>query len=765
MINNKVYYTVFLNCLVNAILLGAAPNSISISGVVIDIKNNLRVQGAIIYFAGLYTTSDENGYFKLDVKGDKEDSLIISSLGHEKYSTYVRFNKDTELIIYLIQEEIKTKQVTIFGQRYIEEVIPSEYYLQTGDLRKIPQLGELDALRSLHVFPSVSSTHDFSAQLYIRGGNFDENYISLDGVPIYNPYHLGGVTGVISTDLIRYEYLYPSNYTPDYGGYLSSVLSMNSKDGNSEKLRGNVSLGLISSSLSFNGPLFGGSFFVSGRRTYFDLLSALILSDDFPYNYYDIFAKYSIPADKNLLFKCYALITRDEYKIFTTSDYINNDVKINPNWGNLLFSIKAQYLFSAATNLDIQLWYSSTSLNSEAYSEYKYSPTQFIVDNNLHDITFKACFRTSVFYQSLFLGVELKTLENKYYWDINKSELDEFIDNVEYAFFDYAPKHFQDNNRTSTYSLYLLDSLNILKKIHMQLGGRLVYFNSLPKFDYFSYLNLTYKLYTNLEVRFSFGEYYQNLYTLKELRQESIFSPFSVLFIAENENQIALSDHYLFSIKHTEIFDLIDMRFDFFYKKRYNLASYYPQQENGTSFEDGSAHGIEFLLKYHDKLNGWISYSYSRSIKHNEEFTYYSQYDRTHNLKLKLDYPISDKWAITAFFTLSTGLPITPLAGKYVGLAEAEFENRQNSTDPFDWKILLGSKNSDRIKDYHRLDIGITGTIPWNQYIIRPYLQIMNVYNSPNPFFYDYSPYASDPLEHNSRGSFITPTLGISFEF
>ena len=207
------------------------------------------------------------------------------------------------------------------------------------------------------------------------------------------------------------------------------------------------------------------------------------------------------------------------------------------------------------------------------------------------------------------------------------------------------------------------------------------------------------------------------------------------------------------------------MLFDIYYKKRYNLASSYPDDNEQFRFENGSATGLEVLLKYNSKVESWVGYSYSRSIKGFENNYYLSQYDRTHIFKINFNYPILDNWILTAFFNYSTGLPFTPSNGKFIGLQITDFQNDQMSSADYKWRSIPGTKNSFRMSDYHRLDIGITGSFLWNKYLVKPYLQIMNVYNSENPFFYNFSPYTSNHIEDDSRGSFVTPTLGVSVEF
>ncbi len=728
-------------------------------GIVIDSKTGNRLPSTVIEFNGIYTTSNIDGYFEF-ASDTAADTIKVSMLGYVDYKKFVELTEDVELVIKLEQKPIQIEQVTVSGERYNEEVIPSDYHLQIGDLRKIPQLGELDALRSLYAFPGVSSTHDFSAQLYIRGGNFDENLISLDGVPIYNPYHLGGITGIVSTDLISDEYLYPSNYTPNYGGYLSSVLSMISKDGNGEKLRGSVSLGLVSSGISLNGPLFGGTFSTSYRRTYWDLITSIVYKE-LPYNYSDIFLKYSIPVSENSFVRAMFFTTNDQFKVFWEDYYESVKVDQHPTWGNVLSSVEYQYLFSKRSSIKGQVYYSSTSLFAKASAIDYGTDTGFNADNSIKDLSALVEYRGKFGGHSLTAGVTAKLRSTRWKWDIGRTELDDFINEVSYIFFDYAEDKFSLKQETELYNFYALDSVKINRMFDVTFGGRMLYYTSIDKFDVYPFIHFTYKPFDNVSLVLSYGKYYQEMYTIKELLLESFYSPFSVYFLPESEDQFQTSDHYLAGIKMKELIPTLDFSIDAYCKQRYNLAASYKDYNNHYKFENGYAAGVELMLKHTGWLNGWISYSYSRSVKDNEKYEYYSQYDRMNNFKCHLNMSLSSSWNLSLFFVYSSGLPITTPDKKYIGLNTIDFNDRYIGGEPFEWRFIDGAKNSERIADYHRLDLGFTGTLFWDQYIVRPYLQVMNVYNSANPFSYGFHSNGTS----SSRGSFITPTIGVTVEF
>lgn len=217
------------------------------------------------------------------------------------------------------------------------------------------------------------------------------------------------------------------------------------------------------------------------------------------------------------------------------------------------------------------------------------------------------------------------------------------------------------------------------------------------------------------------------------------------------------------------MFTNYNLNIEAYYKSRENLTSTY-KSEKDVVFEPGSVKGLEILLKkYIGDFYGWISYSLSRSIKSNKEYSYFTNYDRTHSIKILFNYNLTDSWTLSGFWTYSTGLPATPAIGKF--LRGNNIQGNQNgypTTIDNEGRILEiidGRKNSIRLSDFSRLDLGITGNFLWSKVIIKPYLQVLNVYNSFNPYYYSASGYDTSISDGEDRGSFIIPTIGVTVEF
>ncbi|MBL1215081.1 MAG: TonB-dependent receptor [Ignavibacteriae bacterium] len=752
-------------------------NQISVIGFVKDAKTNERLIGAVILNGGIgLAVSDSSGYFSFKLNPGKY-FLECKYIGYEtaiKEINLEETDEEFEIFYFLKPQPIEIEKVTVSGVRYKELEDFKTYELQSGDLSNIPVFLESDVLRAFQALPGITSVHDLSAQIYLRGGNYDETLITLDGVPIYNPYHLGGIFGSVNPEIVDKAVIYPSNYPVNYDGVLSGVLNLNSKTGNSEKIKGTGSIGLVSSKLYLNGPLLNGNFIFSARRTYPDLLFNLLSKSGelFPYYFYDFYSKYTIPVDSKNLFSLSAFYSKDIYRVFEDVKNSVVDKKENPNWGNLIGNLKFNHLFNSG-EFELGAYYSISNLDSDAKSSPLSSPlfssaadsleaVHYVYANNsIKEFNLNSQFKLKLTGQDILLGVEYKNLSISYFWNIKEYDIGASINgNVEDIFFDFAPAKFKYNDETEIVSAYFSDKIQITKVFDVMLGYRGMYIKNVKKYLNSPYAKIRYKLNNNLELSSSYGKYHQYFFTKRELINQSYYYPFSIYFIADNSKNIPSSDHYSLGIQIKEIIPGIALEVEGYYKTRNNI--YTSDELTKTySYTKGYTAGVDALLKKEmGAVTGWASYTFSRTVKNDSSNKYFANYDRTHNFKLMLNYNLSEKWKLNALWLYSTGLPFTPAIGKYI---KHEYY-RDGGGEKLEH--AFGRKNSSRYQDYHRLDVGITGNfIWWDSIIAKPYLQIMNVYMSKNPFNYDPNPNDVSLEDGQEVGSMIIPTIGITLEF
>ena len=171
----------------------------------------------------------------------------------------------------------------------LNKIEPSRVNLSPRILKSQPSLTEPDIFRTIQSLPGVLTTSEFSTGLVIRGGNTDQNLILLDGITVYNPSHLGGLFSNFIVDAVKDAELIKGGYNAEYGGRLSAVLDIRSREGNRNKIEGSSSVSLLTAQSTIEGPIPGGAFLVAGRRTYFDKVLPYVTDNfDLPYYFYDL---------------------------------------------------------------------------------------------------------------------------------------------------------------------------------------------------------------------------------------------------------------------------------------------------------------------------------------------------------------------------------------------------------------------------------------------------------------------------------------------
>ncbi len=445
-----------------------------VQGFITDIKTNERLVNVTVSIGGVgVAESNDNGYFELFVPIGSY-KITAQLLGYEKQIKKINieeFIENKKVFFKLLPKEIALEEVTISGERFTKNRFTKTYELKSGDLQKIPQFGEPDALRALQSLPGITSINDFSTQLFVKGGNFDETLISLDNAPVYNPYHLGGIFSMFTSEIISEQKLYPINYPSKYGNYLSSVLEISTKDGNRDKLKGSVSLSLISSSLFLEAPIGKGSVIFSARRTYLDLV-AKIISENLPYYFYDIFAKYTLPIDNKNLFSISYFYSKDVFEVFNDFMYEQPKVESEPVWGNNVININYTHLFSSKSLFDANFYFSNSFNKANATSLYKGSPNRLYLNNSLADISGKVKFNYQFTGNKFEIGVELKNINLNYNWDVGKSNLSEFGFDLENSFFDFAEAKYNRKNNVKSISTYISDNIIFTKSLSAKLNFR-----------------------------------------------------------------------------------------------------------------------------------------------------------------------------------------------------------------------------------------------------------------------------------------------------
>lgn len=296
-----------LAVLVSAISLHAQVAQVVVSGSVRDAETGEALAGASVYTKDYRygQITDNAGFFELKAVKDESLNLHVSYVGYKTQTIKVKADRKRAVTIKL-EHDNQLRDVTIYAPSEIgiRSSQMSANELSIRQIKSIPAtLGEVDILKALQTLPGVQSGSDGTAGIYVRGGNYDQNQITIDGFPVYNPEHLKGFVSVFSPEMVSGVTIYKGGFPARYGSRLSSVVDVELKDGDFDRYHGSLTAGVMSSALHVEGPIWKGhtSFSVSGRASYLNaivipVMKHIIDNQDVlnPYlklNYYDVTAR------------------------------------------------------------------------------------------------------------------------------------------------------------------------------------------------------------------------------------------------------------------------------------------------------------------------------------------------------------------------------------------------------------------------------------------------------------------------------------------
>lgn len=339
------------------------------------------------------TYSNANGHYLISL-APGEVGLLFSYVGYAEKEVTLLLQSDTTINVSLTVNN-NIEAVTVFAPEKYNNAMSSRMSvieMPVTQIKTTPALfGETDVLKSIQLMPGIQSGGDGSAGLYIRGGNYDQNMITLDGATIYNPEHMKGFVSVFNADILDRVTVYKGSFPAMYNSRLSGVVDIGIRDGDFKSYHGSATMGLLSAKIYIEGPVDSNktSFIVSGRRSYYNLITRGFLNAIYDNTdaltqfanlyYYDINAKLSHSfSDSDKLYYNFYLghdVTDNEGKkselqntegdkVYTVrSKYDNKN-----NWGNIVSGLEWKH--RVGENLS-----SSTMLN---YSRYRYN---FSVDS------------------------------------------------------------------------------------------------------------------------------------------------------------------------------------------------------------------------------------------------------------------------------------------------------------------------------------------------------------------------------------------------
>ncbi|HMO62668.1 MAG TPA: TonB-dependent receptor [Ferruginibacter sp.] len=704
--------------------------------------------------------TDSTGFLQASLAGGNY-IFTITSVNHYAYSFKVVLKRDTVLTARLRQRQSLLGNVTVFSSRNISRTQMSVQGITSTQLRKLPViLGEVDPLKTITLLPGVKNGGEASAGIYVRGGGPDQNLILLDGIPVYNPNHLLGFFSIFNGEAVKNVEVIKGGMPAEYGGRLSSVITIDTKEGNRDSMRGSGGIGLISSRFSLEGPLIKNksSFIISARRTYIDQIAKAVAKDQIGgngYFFYDINAKadYSINAANTLQLTFYT--GSDDFSF--SRDNNGRITTFNTVWGNTLAALTWKQRLSAKMQQQTAVVFNKFYLDSRL----GFSSLGFVFASGLTDRQVKTD------------------------WQYQPSNWLRLKWGAQYTHHSFTPgagavttgvQEFK-SRISSQYAreaaLYISTDINLLHRLNVVAGMRYSYFNQVGPNTRLGYdaegvptgidevygkgesvalyhypeprLAFLYKLRGAASIKASYTRTVQYLHlatTSSATFPSDLWVPSGKIVKPALAEQLALGFFKNFSGNGYEF------SAEAYYKTMSNQLEFKPgaqlllnqNLEGEMIFGSGRAYGVElFFQKRKGRLTGWVGYTLSRAertypeLNGGKPFVY--RYDRLHDLSVVANYPINKKWEASAVFVFGTGNAITLPNGRFT---YSLGYNGDNQSVMFTNINLYDKINDYRMPAYHRLDISFTYTPKPDSY--KKFKQswnfgLYNVYNRYNPYF------------------------------
>jgi hypothetical protein len=756
---------------------GEAQNIFVLSGTISDAATGENLPGASVGIddnQNLGTFSNSYGFYSLSLP-EGEQRIRFRFIGYESkiFTVVLNENKNLDAELRLLSYAIEN--VVITGERADKNITSVEMgsiQLTPQQVESIPVLfGEADVLKTIQLTPGVKPAGEGNSGFYVRGGGIDQNLILLDEAPVYSASHLLGFFSVFNSEALKSATLLKGFVPAEYGGRASSVLDIRMKEGNLKTMHVTGNVGLISSSLTFEGPLIKdkSSFMLSGRRTYADLFLNFSADEDVRNThlyFYDLNLKTNYKLNNRNRIYLSGYLGRDDF------GYKN---EFGFDWGSKTGTLRWNHIFSDRLFSNTSLIFSNYSYNIAIMRSF-----DAIIRSEIKDINLKQDF-------SLYANASntVKFGANVISHTILPGEV-----TVNEGYGNFISPENISRRKAVEWAAYLSNSQRIGTNLRLYYGLRLSMFSNIGPGEFYEFneqgeLIQTmeaekgefFKTQGGLEPRFAMnwtfnslssvkGSYHRMYQFLHLLTNTTTTTPTDLWLPSSNNVKPQVSDQisggYFRNFSNNEF----ELSFEVYYKDLKNQIDY----KNGADlvfnstveaelvFGRGWAYGAELMLKRNlGRLNGWLSYTWSKTMRQFDEISngkpFPARHDRTHDVSVVNMFEISPKLKFSATWVFYTGNAATFPSGRY----------------EVDGKIIgyYTERNGYRMPDYHRLDLGLVWLrkktekfeSSWN-------FSVYNAYARENAYFIEFRTKENNPLETEAvQVSLFRAIPSVSYRF
>ncbi|TKK66908.1 TonB-dependent receptor [Ilyomonas limi] len=705
---------------------GNSTDRFTIAGYIKDAKTGEPVMGASVsdQDSKAGTTTDQYGYFLLTLpKG--HHTMVLQSIGMRDTKRQVLVQGDGTINIDMQPQVMALKRVIVSSEK-ASNIKSLQMGMQKIDIKTIKQVpvvfGEADVLKVVLTMPGVKSVGEASTGLNVRGGAADQNLILFNDATIYNPSHFFGLFSAFNPEVVKDVELYKASIPARYGGRLSSVLAINSREGNKKDLSGTAGIGLLTSRFNLEGPLKKdkSSFIIGARATYADWLLNL-LPDQYKESkagFYDINLNINHEINKKNTIYLTGYLSKDRFNLNSDTVYAYSNQNVSFKWKHLFNDKFYTLITTGFDRYDYSIFSDRNPVNA------------YTLGFNINQGYFRTHFN---YYKSAKQTIEFGFNTNYYklhpgtYKPLGKSSLVN-LDAMQ-------PEQALES------ALYISDKYNFNTAFSIEGGLRYSLFNYLGPSTVNHYVdgqpktedNMTgktvyssakfIKTYGGPEVRLSGRYAFSPAFSLKAgyntqrqyihvLSNTAAMAPTDIWKLSDPNIKPQYGDQISLGLYKNLKSNTIETSVEVYYKRIKDYLDYKSGAvlvlnhhiETDVINTKGKAYGVELLVKkLTGKMNGWISYTYSRTLLKMDDPAagevinggryYPANYDKPHDVTFIGNYRFTHRFSVSLNATYSTGRPITLPVGRFY------YEGA--------YRTLYADRNAYRIPDYFRTDFSM----------------------------------------------------------
>lgn len=729
----------------------------TVKGVLYDENNGEAIPFANVMLEGTSfgSQTDINGFFLINKVPDGKYTLLVRYVGYQDYRRELNLaNRATTTLTVQIKPTTTMMKEVVITENKVEErknlTQVSVEKISASQIKQMPSIGgQADLAQYLQVLPGVNSTGDQGGQLYIRGGSMIQNLCLLDGMIVYNPFHSIGLYSIFETDLIINADIYTGGFGAQYGGRLSSVMDINTRDGNKKRHSGKIGFNTFGANMLLEGPLKKErdnnpstiTYVFSAKNSYLSKTSDIVypyIEGSLPFDYTDIYGKLSINSGTG---------SKASFFGFRYDDRVSNYRSLaDYHWNNYGLGGNFVLATGASTVVGGNLAYSYYRINmDDASGADKYSSIG----------GFNMNFDIANYYgkNKLTYGLSLEGYATDY----------KFTND-----FGISKQQAENTTNFSVFAAYNAHLGNWL----LDPGIRVINYTSLSETSVEPRLALKYNLTDNLRFKLASGIYSQvfldarsdadivNLFSgfltgsgalnnastfLGQPREGCVQRAQHVILGAEydittfwNVNAELYFKNFsqLLNSNHNQMFDQHDPAYrpgGPLEKPEYYLKDFI--------YEKGQAYGLDISSCYDfGPLYIWATYSLGWVTRTDDIETYNPHYDRRHTVNLMATYTFGadHDWELSGRWTFGSGFPFTQTQGAYEQLTFGDGISSDYSSSTGILGLNYGQLYGGRLPSYHRLDLGGKRKIVLGKHtMLEISLSITNVYSRENIFYFD----------------------------